>query len=63
MAKAYVVIEWPENIRAALPAEHLWVAFSIMGEQQRQLVFQAKGERYQSLLSALQTHLPATVFP
>lgn len=61
--EGYVVIEWPENIRAALPAEHLWVAFSIMGEQQRQLVFQAKGERYQSLLSALQTHLPATVFP
>jgi hypothetical protein len=34
-----------------------------VGEQQRQLVFEAKGERYQSLLSALHAHLPATVFP
>ncbi|GAB4413920.1 MAG: tRNA (adenosine(37)-N6)-threonylcarbamoyltransferase complex ATPase subunit type 1 TsaE [Anaerolineae bacterium] len=58
-----VVIEWPENIQAALPAEHLWVTFSIEGEQQRQLLFEARGERYQALLSALQTRVPSTVLP
>ncbi len=58
-----VVIEWPENIQAALPVEHLWVAFAIMGEQERQLTLEARGERYQSLLSALQARAPHTNNP
>ena len=58
-----VVIEWPENIQAALPAEHLWVAFTFADEQQRQLTFQATGERYQALLAALQARLAGTGTP
>jgi tRNA threonylcarbamoyladenosine biosynthesis protein TsaE len=61
--EGFVVIEWPENIQAALPTEHLWVTFAIVGEQERQLTFEARGERYQSLLSALRARLPQTTNP
>lgn len=61
--EGFVVIEWPENIQAALPAEHLWVTFTIVGDQERQLTLEARGERYQALLSALQAHLPQTINP
>lgn len=53
-----IVIEWPENIQPALPPEHLWIAFTFEGEQQRLLTFEARGERYQTLLAALRACVP-----
>lgn len=44
------VIEWAEKIRAALPAERLWITFRHLGEAKRGLVMQATGARYAELL-------------
>jgi tRNA threonylcarbamoyladenosine biosynthesis protein TsaE len=45
-----VVIEWPEHIVEALPAERLWVELLITEPTRRNFVFEATGERYEALL-------------
>ncbi|MEW6178745.1 MAG: tRNA (adenosine(37)-N6)-threonylcarbamoyltransferase complex ATPase subunit type 1 TsaE [Chloroflexota bacterium] len=45
-----LVVEWPENIQAALPAEHLLVRLSWIAEEQRAMVFLAHGSRYEALV-------------
>jgi len=44
------VIEWADKIRAALPAERLWIAFRHLGESKRGLLLRAAGARYEELL-------------
>ncbi|MCL4238252.1 MAG: tRNA (adenosine(37)-N6)-threonylcarbamoyltransferase complex ATPase subunit type 1 TsaE [Anaerolineae bacterium] len=56
----FAVIEWPERIQAALPAERLWIAFAFLGAQQRHLALQASGARYVALLAALGEQLGVT---
>jgi tRNA A37 threonylcarbamoyladenosine biosynthesis protein TsaE len=46
-----LVMEWPEQIRAALPEAHLWVNLIWVDENQRRMVFLPKGEHYQKLIS------------
>jgi tRNA threonylcarbamoyladenosine biosynthesis protein TsaE len=48
-----VLIEWAERVRAALPAEGLWLALSWAGDQARQIRVEAEGERYTQLAEAL----------
>ncbi len=49
------VIEWAEKIRAALPAERLWIAFRHIGETKRGLLIEACGARYEELLNQFRT--------
>ncbi|MBN1536628.1 MAG: tRNA (adenosine(37)-N6)-threonylcarbamoyltransferase complex ATPase subunit type 1 TsaE [Anaerolineales bacterium] len=46
-----MVVEWAERIQDALPEDNLRVNLSWMDEDQRDLVFVARGERYQKMLS------------
>ncbi len=46
-----VMIEWPERISDALPAERLWVALRWSAATKRGLCFAAEGERYIELLA------------
>lgn len=48
-----MVVEWAERIQDALPHDNLRVNLSWMDEDQRDLLFNAHGERYQKLLSAI----------
>lgn len=48
-----LVIEWAERIEGVLPEERLWVQLRWIEENQRDLVFQARGERYQGMVGAL----------
>ncbi|NDJ75617.1 MAG: tRNA (adenosine(37)-N6)-threonylcarbamoyltransferase complex ATPase subunit type 1 TsaE [Chloroflexi bacterium] len=48
-----VVIEWPENVSAVLPADRLWIAFFLLDENRRQLTMSASGNRSQTLLETL----------
>jgi tRNA threonylcarbamoyladenosine biosynthesis protein TsaE len=47
-----LVVEWPERIQDALPEEHLQAQLKYVDENQRDLLFSANGERYNSLLQA-----------
>jgi len=46
-----LVVEWPERILAALPAERLWISLRWVEEQKRSLHFEAAGLRYEKLLA------------
>ena len=48
-----LVVEWADRIRAALPAEHLWVSMRWIDENQRDMVFTARGGRYLSLINSI----------
>lgn len=48
-----LLIEWPERVKAILPAENLWISLEYLDENQRQLALTASGPRYQQLLEEL----------
>ena len=47
-----LVVEWADNIREALPGEHLWAELKYVDENQRDLVISAHGLHYRALLVA-----------
>jgi tRNA threonylcarbamoyladenosine biosynthesis protein TsaE len=46
-----MVVEWAERVQAALPQQGLWIQLSYIDDVQRDLVFSARGQPYESLLS------------
>ena len=51
------LIEWPERVAAALPADRLCIALAMPAPGRRRLQMVARGERHACLLAALQPHL------
>ncbi len=45
-----VILEWPEHIEEVLPANRLWIELRILEPTRRTFVFNAIGDRYESLL-------------
>jgi tRNA threonylcarbamoyladenosine biosynthesis protein TsaE len=52
-----LVIEWAERIEMSLPDERLWISLRWIDSNQRDLVFSAKGPRYEALLADLRKRL------
>jgi len=52
-----LVVEWAERIKGALPAEHLWITLRWIDMGQRDLVFAARGLRYQQILAAFRKQI------
>lgn len=50
-------IEWPQYISPILPEEFLRISFYHKGGNQREIVFEAKGEMYQNILKELEDEL------
>ncbi|HEX3049829.1 MAG TPA: tRNA (adenosine(37)-N6)-threonylcarbamoyltransferase complex ATPase subunit type 1 TsaE [Aggregatilineaceae bacterium] len=48
-----VILEWPENIEDALPAERLWVALTLVDDHERHIMMEANGARYVELVGLL----------
>ncbi len=48
-----LVVEWADRIEKILPTERLWVKLQWVDEDQRDLVFSARGRRYAGLISHL----------
>ncbi len=46
-----LVIEWPENILGALPAERLWIEMEYVADEARQMIFIPVGERYTDIMT------------
>lgn len=46
-----LVVEWPERLKAILPANCLWVQLTYQAEEHRSMLFSASGERNITLLS------------
>ena len=45
-----LIIEWPERLATALPAERLWISLRWVDDSRRGLLFEAVGLRYERLL-------------
>jgi len=52
-----LVVEWADHIQEALPAEHMLANFVWIGENQRDMVFTARGDRYQNMLAAIRKQI------
>ncbi|MFQ3660151.1 MAG: tRNA (adenosine(37)-N6)-threonylcarbamoyltransferase complex ATPase subunit type 1 TsaE, partial [Anaerolineae bacterium] len=52
-----VVLEWAERIESALPKEHLWIEIRVREENRRNLLMEAIGTRYQTLLDEFRASL------
>jgi len=48
-----LVVEWAERAREVFPAHRLHITLEPIGEQERRLLLQAEGERYEALLDRL----------
>ncbi|MFQ6014675.1 MAG: tRNA (adenosine(37)-N6)-threonylcarbamoyltransferase complex ATPase subunit type 1 TsaE [Anaerolineae bacterium] len=48
------VIEWAERAREIIPPEHLWITLLPANGDRRDVVMEAAGERYETLLRDLQ---------
>jgi tRNA threonylcarbamoyladenosine biosynthesis protein TsaE len=46
-----LVVEWPERLKAILPADCLWVQLTYQAEEHRSMLFSANGERHMKLLT------------
>lgn len=52
MGNGPIIFEWPERIKATLPAERLWVDLRVLETTRRLFNFQATGSRALALLDA-----------
>jgi tRNA threonylcarbamoyladenosine biosynthesis protein TsaE len=52
-----LVVEWAERIKSALPRDHLWVTLRMVDIDQRDLIFSARGPRYETLLEKFQSRI------
>ncbi len=56
-SEGVVVLEWAERIESALPKEHLWIEIRVREENRRNLLIEAVGARYQTLLDEFRASL------
>ncbi|MEA4907065.1 MAG: tRNA (adenosine(37)-N6)-threonylcarbamoyltransferase complex ATPase subunit type 1 TsaE [Chloroflexi bacterium] len=49
LERGALLVEWPERIELALPAERLWIDLSYLAEEQRGMFFRPLGARYEQL--------------
>lgn len=52
-----LVVEWAEKIRQVLPSEHLWIDLHWIDDGQRDLIFAARGPRYQQVLASIRKQI------
>ncbi|OGO25355.1 MAG: tRNA (adenosine(37)-N6)-threonylcarbamoyltransferase complex ATPase subunit type 1 TsaE [Chloroflexi bacterium RBG_16_51_16] len=48
-----VLLEWPERFKTLIPSERMWINLDHIDEEQRKMRFEARGDRYDQLLSDL----------
>jgi tRNA threonylcarbamoyladenosine biosynthesis protein TsaE len=57
LAQGSLLVEWPERIQGILPDDRMWISFEYVAEENRQMLIQAIGARYDDLLGELRQDL------
>jgi len=53
LSEGVLIVEWPERLGNLIPEERLWVKLDHILDEQRLMLFNAKGERYDNLLAGI----------
>jgi tRNA threonylcarbamoyladenosine biosynthesis protein TsaE len=53
LSEGVLIVEWPERLGNLIPEERLWVKLDHIADEQRQMLFNAKGDRYEDLLDGI----------
>lgn len=53
-SQAVALFEWPERIQDILPPRHLWIDIKVIETSRRNFVFEAHGQRYETLIDEYQ---------
>jgi len=51
LSEGPLIVEWPERVETILPEDRLWVNLDYVSEEHRDLVFSARGTRFENLLA------------
>lgn len=54
LARGPMVVEWAENIEAALPAERLWLKLFWVEDERRRIELAPQGERYKAMVDEIE---------
>lgn len=54
-----VAVEWPDHFEEHFPSEHMEIAFQVLDENRRRLVFSAGGDVHSRLARELMEHVAA----
>ena len=57
LAEGALVIEWAERVQTILPGHALKISLQPLAEEQRQMLFNAHGSRYDRILALLQRNM------
>ncbi len=57
LANGSMVIEWAERIKPILPEECMWIKLKDISENQRDLIFTARGKPYRKILDIFRLRL------
>jgi tRNA threonylcarbamoyladenosine biosynthesis protein TsaE len=57
LTRGSLVVEWPENIRALLPKNALFISMRWMADEHRGLVMSANGEEYRDILEEIRKQI------
>jgi tRNA threonylcarbamoyladenosine biosynthesis protein TsaE len=53
LSEGVLIIEWPERLGSLIPQERLWIKLDHILDEQRLMLFNAKGARYDALLDGI----------
>jgi tRNA threonylcarbamoyladenosine biosynthesis protein TsaE len=53
LSEGVLIVEWPERLGNLIPQERLWIKLDHIADEQRQMLFNAKGDRYEDLLDGI----------
>lgn len=53
LTEGALIIEWAERMGHLIPKERMWIKLEHIAEEQRQMVFNANGKRYDELLEGI----------
>lgn len=57
LSRGPLVVEWAEKIQPALSDEGLWVHMKYIDEEQRDMIFSAKGKHFEDMLAQLRKQI------
>lgn len=57
LSRGPLVVEWAEKIQPALSPEGLWVHMKYIDEEQRDMIFSAKGKHFEVMLAQLRKQI------